>query len=100
MYKVSTIFERPNADVPYYLGTQPDLRRRFMEFTSNSDELLLVNTLDQTSTKQVTEAFFADESAFNEFITKFNAEFPNFFADRDAYHGNLEIATIRTVDDF
>ena len=100
MYKVITTFERPNEDVPYYLETVPDLRNRFVKFISDSDELLLVNSLDETLTKQVTEAFFADEDAFNEFIRKFNIEFPNFFADRDTYHASVGITTTRTVADF
>jgi len=96
MYKVTTIFERPSADIPYYLYTQPALRTRFLNFSSSSPELLLVNVLDESSTKQVTEAFYADEETFNSFIEKFNAEFPNFFEDRDRYHESVGIVTTRT----
>lgn len=97
MYKVTTIFERPNDSISYYIGTQPELRDRFAEFTSNTPELLLVNVLDETSTRQVTDAFYADEETFNKFIEKYNAEFPNFFEERDAYHANVGITTTRTV---
>jgi len=97
MYKVKTIFERPNDSIPYYIGTQPELTIRFAEFTSNASELLLVNVLDETSTRQVTEAYYADESKFNEFIEKYNAEFPNFFEERDAYHASVGVTTTRTA---
>jgi hypothetical protein len=97
MYKVTTIFERPNDSIPYYIGTQPELRTRFAEFTSDTPELLLVNVLDETSTRQVTEAFYADEAAFNIFIEKYNTEFPNFFEERDAYHASVGVTTSRTV---
>ena len=97
MYKVTTVFERPSDSIPYYLGTQPQLRSRFVEFSSNSTELLLVNVVDETSTRQVTEAFYADEETFNVFIEKYNTEFPNFFVDRDTYHESVGISTTRTV---
>lgn len=97
MYKVTTVFERPSDSIPYYLETQPQLRSRFVEFSSNSTELLLVNSIDETSTRQVTEAFYADEEIFNVFIEKYNTEFPNFFVDRDAYHESVGISTTRTV---
>jgi hypothetical protein len=97
MYKVTTIFERPNNSIPYYLGTQPGLAVRFSAFASNASELLLVNVLDETSTRQVTEAFYADEAAFNIFIEKYNTEFPNFFEERDAYHASMGVTTSRTV---
>ena len=97
MYKVTTIFERPSSDVPYYLQTQHELTIRFSEFSSNSSELLLVNIIDETPTRQVTDAFYADESKFNEFIKKYNTEFPNFFTDRDAYHASVGVTTSRTA---
>ena len=97
MYKVTTIFERSSSDVPYYLQTQPELTTRFSEFTSNSSELLLVNVIDETPIRQVTDAFYADEAAFNEFIEKYNAEFPNFFEERDAYHASVGVTTTRTA---
>ena len=97
MYKVTTIFERPDDSIPYYIGTHPELSTRFAEFTANASELLLVNVLDETPTRQVTDAFFADEAAFNEFIEKYNAEFPNFFVERDAYHASVGVTTTRTA---
>jgi hypothetical protein len=97
MYKVTTIFERPNDSIPYYIGTQPGLGTRFSEFAANASELLLVNVLDETSTRQVTEAFYADEASFNIFIEKYKTEFPNFFEERDAYHASVGVTTTRTV---
>jgi hypothetical protein len=97
MYRVTTIFERLSSDVPYYLQTQHELKIRFSEFTSNSSELLLVNVIDETPIRQVTDAFYADEAAFNEFIEKYNAEFPNFFEERDAYHASVGVTTTRTA---
>jgi hypothetical protein len=97
MYKVTTIFERPNDSIPYYIGTQPELIDRFAEFTSNASELLYVDMLDETPTRQVTQAFYANEAAFNIFIEKYNTEFLNFFEERDAYHASVGITTSRTV---
>ena len=56
-----------------------------------------MNVIDETPTRQVTEAFYADESKFNEFIEKYNTEFPNFFTDRDAYHASVGVTTSRTA---
>lgn len=95
MYKVTTIYEKPSEDVSYYLETQPALREEFFKFSSSEPSLLLINVLDESSIRQVSEAFYADESAFNVFIAKFNTAFPTFFADRDAYHASVGVVTTR-----
>jgi hypothetical protein len=95
MYKVTTIFQKPDADIPYFLETQPALREEFFKFSSSEPSLLLVNVLDESATRQISEAFYADESAFDIFIAKFNTTFPTFFADRDAYHASVGVVTTR-----
>lgn len=97
MYKVTTVFERPNDSVPYYFALHPDVRKKFGDFTSTEPELLLMNVIDESPTKQVTEAFYADEASFNSFMAKFNQQFPNFFNDRDTYHNSVGIITTRTA---
>lgn len=97
MYKVTTVFQKPDASVPYFLETQPDLRKEFMNFSSSDPSLLLINVVDESLTRQVTEAFYADEGAFNVFIANFNTTFPTFFADRDAYHASVGVVTTREV---
>lgn len=99
MYKVTTIYEKPSEDVSYYLETQPALRAEFIEFVSSVPELLLINNLDETPTRQISEAFYADEAAFNSVMEKYNAKFPTFFADRDAYNASVGIITTRTVSE-
>lgn len=97
MYKVTTIYERPSENVSYYLETRPELRFEFSDFISVTPELLLLNTVDESPTRQISEAFYADESAFNSVMEKYNAKFPTFFADRDAYNSSVGIITTRTV---
>ena len=99
MYKVTTIFERPEETVPYYIETLTDLRAEFLKFTDESPELLLVNNVDETPNKNVTEAFYADESEFNKFIQRFNEKFPSFFEDRDNYHNSVGITVSRIVSE-
>lgn len=98
MYKVTTTFVRPSEQVPYFLTTRPDLRTEFAEFISSIPELLLLNVIDETSLKQVSEAFYADEESFNVFMSKFNEKFPTFFADRDSYHNSVGIITSRIAE--
>ncbi len=97
MYKVTTVFEKPNADVQYYLATQPELRSQFATFVAASTEVITLNVVDESTTKQVSEAFYADETMFNSFITRFNQQFPTFFADRDAYHASVGVTTTRST---
>lgn len=99
MYKVTTIYEKPSPEISYYLETQPALRIEFNNFTSATPELLLMNTLDESPTKQISEAFYADEAAFNIVMEKYNEKFPTFFADRDAYNASVGITTTRTVSE-
>ena len=97
MYKVTTVFEKPNADIQYYLATQPDLRTEFSIFLSESTEILTLNVVDESATRQISEAYYADETMFNVFITKFNQQFPTFFVDRDAYHESVGVTTTRSA---
>ena len=97
MYKVTTVFEKPNADIQYYLATQPELRTEFSVFLSESTEILTLNVVDESATRQITEAYYADETMFNVFITKFNQQFPTFFVDRDAYHESVGVTTTRSA---
>lgn len=98
MYKITTVFERPSADVPYFLTLNQSLRIEFAEFIGEIPELLLLNVIDETPLKQVSEAFFVDEESFNIFIGKFNVRFPTFFNDRDTYHQSVGIITSRSVE--
>lgn len=98
MYKVTTIFERPSAEVPYFLTTKPETRNDFSDFTSTIPELLLLNVVDETPLKQVSEAFYADEESFNVFMNKFNERFPSFFLERDTYNASVGIITTRTTE--
>ena len=98
MYKVTTTFERPSADTQYYMSTQQELRMAFAEFISVVPELLLMNVVDESSTKQIAEAFFPDENSFNIFTEKFNEKFPTFFSDRDAYHQSVGVITSRIAE--
>ena len=97
MYKVTTVFEKPNADIQYYLATQPDLRTEFSIFLSESTEILTLNVVDESATRQISEAYYADETMFNVFITKFIQKFPTFFVDRDAYHESVGVTTTRSA---
>jgi hypothetical protein len=97
MYKVTTVFEKPNGDIQYYLATQPELRTEFSIFLSESTEILTLNVVDESATRQISEAYYADETMFNVFITRFNQQFPTFFADRDSYHGSVGVTTTRTA---
>lgn len=96
MYKVTTVYEKPHEDIQYYLTTQPELRLEFMEFSSDSTEMLTLHVVDESATRQISEAFFGDETMFNIFITRFNQRFPTFFVDRDAYHKSVGVTTTRT----
>ena len=98
MYKVTTTFERPSTDAQYFLSTHQELRIKFSEFISEVPELLLLNVIDETALKQISEAFYPDEESFNAFTEKFNTAFPTFFTDRDAYHQSLGIVTSRTAE--
>lgn len=98
MYKVTTIFERPSDDIQYYLSTQQELRIEFAKFISEVPELLLMNVIDESSLKQISEAFFPDEESFNIFTTKFNEKFPTFFDDRNVYHQLVNIITSRVAE--
>jgi hypothetical protein len=95
MYKVTTVFEKPNADVQYYLATKPELRAEFATFLLEQTEILTLNIVDESATRQVSDAFYVDELAFNNWIIRFNERFPTFFADRDAYHASVGITTTR-----
>lgn len=99
MYKVTTIFERPSIDVPYFLTTKPEIRNDFTEFTSVVPELLLLNVIDETPLKQVSEAFYVDEESFNIFMEKFNERFPSFFLERDTYHSSVGVVTTRMSEE-
>lgn len=97
MYKVTTIFEKSNPETQYFLAVNPSVRQEFSTFSTEEPELLLLNVVDESSTKQISEAFYADESSFNLFMQKFNQRFPTFFVDRDAYHQSVGITTTRTA---
>lgn len=98
MFKVVTTFERPNPETGYFIETQPELRSEFQQFVNDAPDLLLINSVNVTSTKQVSEAFYVDRAGFNSFITKFNERFPTFFADRDAYHNSVGVITTRSEE--
>ena len=98
MYKVTTTFERPSVDVQFYLTANPNLRTEFAEFISVIPELLLLNIVDETPLKQVSEAFYADEKSFDSFMAKFNEKFPTFFQDRDNYHQSVGVTTLRSAE--
>jgi hypothetical protein len=98
MYKVTTTFERPSTEVQYFLTLNQELRVEFAEFISDVPELLLLNIIDETALKQVSEAFYPDEASFDAFTAKFNERFPSFFADRDAYHQSVNVVTSRVAE--
>lgn len=97
MFKVTTIFERPSSDVPYYMETQPTLREDFNNFYPADNDILVLNVNNESPTRQVSEAFYQDEQTYNAFMAKFNARFPTFFQDRDSYHESVGVVTTKTT---
>lgn len=99
MYRVTTEFNRPSEDIPYYIDTNPVLKSQFLEFISANWETLISNIETvNLGTQQISISIYPDENTFNIFMALFNSTFPTFFTDRDAYCAENNISVTRSVD--
>lgn len=100
MYTVITKFERPSADIPYYIDTNPELKLEFVRFVdicvSQVWPETTISTINESSLIQITTVTYADQETLIHFLSWYNETFPTFFADRDAYCAANNITITRT----
>jgi hypothetical protein len=98
MYCVITTFEKTAEEIPYYIDTNLELKEQFREFIVTNNDLIVFLDVDNRVNKQTTTIVYDDETRFNQFMSLFNATFPTFFADRDAYCLANNISITRVVE--
>ena len=95
-YHVITTYTRPSADVKLYLDSVPALKFEFVRWAAAQNGKVTF-TNEVTATGEVSMASYPNEATFNEVIASFNAAFPTFFQDRDAYCAANGITVAREV---
>jgi len=100
MYIVTTTFEKPSKDIPYYIDTDPELKARFLDFTSVHREMIVNFQTENADTTQISVIVYPDKDVFNIFMELFNSTFPTFFTDRDTYCELHGIRISRSVEDY
>ena len=84
MYHVITTYTRPSADIKLFIDTDPTLKFEFVRWVTSHGAKVQF-THETTDTGEVSIASYPDETTFTEVMASFNATFPTFFTDRDAY---------------
>ena len=102
MYKVITQFDRPSADIPYYLDSNPALKQEFITFIENCFNFVWAGTtisvVEESDLRQITTVTYADQETLMHFLSWHDAAFPTFFADRDAYCATNNITITRSIE--
>ena len=102
MYTVITKFERPDASIPYYIDTNPQLKAEFKTFVENCFSFVWAGTLitvtEESELIEVTRVTYADQETLMHFLSWLDAAFPTFFADRDAYCAANNIIITRSIE--
>lgn len=96
MYHVITTYTRASSNTALYLDANPTLKFEFVRWaTAQGGKVTFTNEV--TASGEVSIATYPDEATFNEVIASFNAAFPTFFQDRDAYCAANGITILREV---
>jgi len=102
MYIVTTQFDRPSADIPYYIDTNPALKLEFLRFVDNCFNHVWPETtmysVEESDLRQITVVTYADQETLMHYLSWHGWAFPTFFADRDAYCAANNITITRTEE--
>lgn len=86
MIRVTTIFTRPNVDIPYYMDTNPELKLKKEVFVMTCG---LVSKFKKDESDPLVQKVIADyqsKEVLNQFLKLWNEKFPTAIRDRDEYN--------------